>query len=122
MKIAGVIATIVISLLASCASDTSNVRHDDARRLFRESVRLLNSYCDSMRTASDSASIRRIEDECRDRLMRLNMDMPAETDMYLTEGENDTLYILTKNFVIIRNRQLKKALPSTVGSDSISGN
>ena len=58
---------------------------------FRRHCQSDSGLCDSMKLATDSAAVARLDNAYQAQLTRLNMGVARRTDTKLTEGENDTL-------------------------------
>lgn len=101
-----VLPVAMLLLSAGCTRETATDDHSDADALFRESVRLLRTYTDSLAKATDSATCRRLSENLDSELTKLNFRYPANTDMSLTEGQNDTLYRLTTRYIRIRDKRI----------------
>lgn len=109
MKLTGfVISIISIYILTGCNHNTKNHNRDEARQLYRQTVHEIRIYTDSMKNAHDSVEVIRLDDEFRERLTKINMESSPETDALLSEGENDTLFILTSNYLAVKKNRLKK--------------
>lgn len=105
------------SCLVSCINVETGGNDLNADRLYRKSRQLLLQYTDSFRNARDTADITRIEKNYQSDLVQINFSVPPETDTKMSEGENDTLYMLTKKMLLIKNSKLKSI--SAASSDTI---
>ncbi|MEE1022497.1 MAG: hypothetical protein U0L83_05145 [Muribaculaceae bacterium] len=112
MKTLPFIALMCAIMLAACVQTTDQSKRADARRLYIRSAELAKLYGDSIQAAKDSATVNRLDSTYLAELTKLNLSVPPETDIWLTEGENDTLFMLTETYVEIRARRLGKALPT----------
>lgn len=98
--IAAIIAGIAIS---SCSENNEDSQREAARNLYEKSVKLGRLYCDSMSHAKDSAEVVRLDAAYEAALTKLNFDFPAETDLGISEGENDTLHIYSARYIHLRD-------------------
>ena len=100
--------------MAGCGNSGEKYDHAVAQQLFQKSVRLIELYTDSMKNVSDSATYRRLRDSFDDKLSKVNFQFPADTDLHLTQEENDS-------FVKMVNEK-GKSLNATdsVPSDSVA--
>ena len=57
----------------------------------------MKSYIDSIAVAKDSSSIYSLLSRYETRLAKINMDAPPQTDLKITEGNNDTLMQLANS-------------------------
>lgn len=104
----------LIVLLAVCAcghtstSDEEAERPVDALRLYSTTCRLVNIYADSIRNAPDSASAIVAFEHLQSELDSLNFSVEPDTDLLLTEGENDTIYMNLMAVRKIYDRRLEQ--------------
>ncbi len=120
MKTFPAILVALLIMLAACTQTSNESRNSEARRLFFQSVKLVKQYSDSIKAANDSATIHRLDSTYLARLTELNLSLPPELDIQLTEGENDTLFKLTKTYVELRSRRLRKATPPALSDSTIA--
>lgn len=110
--------------LCGAAAGCSQAEHDNSRReahkLYIKQVKLIGSYIDSLRHAPDSATVYRLDSRFQEQLTRLNMNAEAELDTKLTEGENDTLFLLTERYIKLRNRKVGKMKDIPVVTDTLA--
>lgn len=95
-------------LLTACgASGEQEEASDDSDRLYHESLTLIASYTDSLRNAPDSTAVNEKFQRFQQELDSLNRTVAPDTDLLLTEGENDTLYMRLTSLVELYNSRLK---------------
>ncbi|MCM1377124.1 MAG: hypothetical protein NC097_05535 [Clostridium sp.] len=115
-KIHIVIWVFLIFVFGSVACSKSEVqRADFSDGLYQESVELAREYILKIKNAPDSASVDSLMARYQDIIDSLNFQYPPDTDMKLTEGQNDTLTILSAKLVKTYNTR-KAKLPN----DSVS--
>ena len=92
LRVGGVVL-LVSALLSVVACQPKPVVEmgDESERLFRDSTSLASTYADSITAAADSAEAQEIYRRFGAKMDSLNFSVPADTDLLLTEGENDTL-------------------------------
>lgn len=110
-------AVMALLLFASCRNNEERKDRREARHLFISTFNLTAAYCDSMKCAADSAAVIRLDNDYQEKLTKLNLSVSPETDALLTEGENDTLYMLSRKYVMLRNK-----MERTVGIDHTPAN
>lgn len=119
----GIMPLFMVSLcgMAGCGNSGEKYDHAVAQQLFQKSVRLIELYTDSMKNVSDSATYRRLRDSFDDKLSKVNFQFPADTDLHLTQEENDSLMRMLDKFVKMVNEK-GKSLNATdsVPSDSVA--
>lgn len=104
----------------SCSGDSHKRRGDEVSSLYSHSVSLIKSYTDSMKLATDSARVNALAENLEIRLTSLNFKYPADTDLLMTEGENDTLAMMVSKFVKLKKERLYQFAHPIVRSDSDS--
>lgn len=77
--------------MVACRSKPVVDTRDESERLFRASMTLASAYTDSITAATDSAGAQELYRRFSAKMDSLNFSVPADTDLLLTEGENDTL-------------------------------
>lgn len=108
-------------VMAGCRNVGDQRDHASARQLFLKSVRLIELYTDSLINVSDSASYRRLKDDFDEKLAKVNFQFPADTDMWLTQEENDSLARMLDNFVkIVREKGKTLNAIESLPQDSIA--
>ena len=96
-------------ILASCGEhEEGEERPSDANRLFKTSCRLTSIYAEKIRLAQDSATAIGIFEEMQNELDSLNFSVPPDTDLQLTEGENDTIFMNLMAVRRIYDRKLRE--------------
>lgn len=104
------IALVVVlasSVLAGCEHKTSSPQEQSVPELYFRTVDCLKAYADSMAKAPDSAAVYRLMADMQSALTKLNFKFPANTDLELTEDENDTIYLMTKHILDEKNKRLE---------------
>lgn len=100
-------ASIAVGIgTASCGNHTESSAKSDSRMLYERSVQTYRNYTDSMAAAADSLDVSRLDDAFESALSQLNFQYPAETDFEITEGENDTLIMMSKRYIFVRDSVL----------------
>lgn len=88
------------ALLCACGGGSEESVNKDSRRLYLDEKRLLERYIDSVKRIPDSGDVTGLMQRYVERLAELNMEFPAETDVNLNRGENDTLFMLTERLYL----------------------
>lgn len=108
----------VLSIFGGCGEKDSAETQHAGRDLYKSSALLIADFTKRMAAATDSASLDSINRLFEHRLDSLNMSFPPETDYLLTEGENDTLALLTRRLIQTREKK-RRVIPDQPDSDSI---
>lgn len=99
-----IIASAAIGMIvSSCQGNGNKNAVDSARSLYERSVKMLNQYSDSVKNAKDSATFERLIKQYESEITKLNYEYPADTQINMSEGENDTLTNLTLRYIAIRD-------------------
>ncbi|MCM1152855.1 MAG: hypothetical protein NC328_04300 [Muribaculum sp.] len=107
LRIYGVaMALFMVTMFTGCIHHPTDSRQSRAHALYLEETALLRQYIDSMKLAPDSLTAEKLLDACRDRMESLNFKYPVDTDLEMTEGENDTIAILTVRMMSIHDKKL----------------
>lgn len=117
----GFLSAIALICAFSCTQKKDTSLADAARALYEKSVALSNLYTDSMKNAKDSATVLRLSEEFEEALTNLNFKYPADADIEMSEGENDTLANLNLSFAHLRDSLLYRiAHPLVLAADSVA--
>lgn len=101
--------------IACTENRTGNSPHY-GNQLYRKSVVLVKQYMSKIEAAPDSASIDSLFACYRDAVDSLNYSFPPDTDLRLSEGQNDTLILYSKRIVEL----YRKKLSMKAATDSLS--
>lgn len=113
-----VLTGCVLTILASCKENDDQSSHIAADQLFEKSLIILSAYTDSMKTARDSAHVESLARAFESKINAVNFEFPPETDLKLSQEENDSLIKMTDRIVEARMKRLKSFATST--EDSIT--
>ena len=109
--------TSMLLVVGGCSNPKTIDNKSESDKMFIELKELLMLYSDSLKNASDSASITNIVDQYESELTKTIYKYPAESDLQLTQGQQDTIASLTDNFVAIKRLKYSNLLH---GNDSIA--
>lgn len=112
------ILTGILIITGSCSKKIENRSRDQARQLFLKSIKVNESYIDSILKAPDSLTLTGLINRYKDAVTSLNFNFPAGTDYELSEGENDTLKHLNDRIIFLRD-SLYYAYACPVHNDTI---
>lgn len=105
--------------LAGCGPRARVKDRSEALSLFNEVTSLTERYTAKIAVAPDSASWAQLSAEYEDSLDKVNFTFSPDTDLLLTEGQNDTIVTLMSEYVRVRDerihRLLQRAPADTVG-------
>ena len=91
----------------------------EAHELFEAVTSLTKSYTARVAAAPDSASWAMLCEEYEDSLDKVNFSFPPDTDLMLTEGQNDTITSLMGAYIKARDERIHVLLYPVEPPDSI---
>lgn len=100
------LAISMVVTIGSCRKKVENSLRVEANDLFLKSRELTSSYIDSIRSSKDSTTLLSLYQNFENEITRLNYNYAAGVDYEMTEGENDTLVMLNKRMVYLRDSLL----------------
>ena len=108
-----------IMLPTGCGPETKVKDRSAAHDMFQQIVSLTKSYINKVEAAADSAAWENVCMEYEDSLDRINFAYPADTDLLLSEGQNDTIMMLTEKYVRARDKRIQSILHPVVVNDTV---
>ena len=114
--------TSLLLIVGGCNNSKTIDNKSESDKMFIELKELLLLYSDSLKNAADSASITNIVDRYESELTKTIYKYPAESDLLLTQGQQDTIASLTENFVAIKRLKYSNLLQNndSIATDSIT--
>lgn len=97
-------------LLTACGGKTEEEEEtgtEDALILYTSTLMLIRQYTDSISTAPDSLTLSQIYTRFNAKLDSVNFAVEPDTDLNLSEGQNDTLFIEMEKFRALYNQRLQ---------------
>lgn len=114
-----IVLAAVMSLAAvGCGNGKKVKDRTEAHELFDAVTTLTKSYTSKIAAASDSAVWATLCEEYEDSLDKVNFSFPPDTDLMLTEGQNDTITTLIATYVRVRDERIHSLLHPVEPSDS----
>lgn len=98
----------------ACNRKEDTMKSEEARDLFSNSAKFIQSINRSMMSATDSSYVDSLSKVFEKGITDVNFSFPPQTDFKLTEQENDSLFKLMEEMRCIKQEKLK----SFVSSDS----
>lgn len=87
-----IILSLIWGLISiSCRGEQEANDNTDINTLFKGTCKLTTVYIDSIKTAKDSAELESLMERYDVRVTELNFRVAADTDLRLSEGQNDTI-------------------------------
>lgn len=105
---------------AGCNHKEDPSKDFESRDLFEKSVVLIKRTTANIEIAQDSIKVDSLLKLFEKQITDLNFSYPPETDLQLTEEDNDSLFGLLNNMQKIREQRLLDLHLQSLPSDSIS--
>lgn len=97
---------LTYSLLISCNKKEDKNNSDEARELFQQTTMLIDDISRKISQASDSATIDSLSKFYEKKITDINFSFPPQTDLILTEQENDSIFKLMEEMRKLKNERL----------------
>lgn len=123
MKVLLIICVFTIGCVMMSCTQEQYDDHSQANEMFEQTLSLVKTYTDSLRTAPDTASVRRIAENYEAAAAKISLGYPPETDMKLTEGQQDSIWRYTRKFLEIKRSRLRHLVQQrcdTIQSDTLA--
>lgn len=105
------------------SQEQNDAERQAARLLYVDLKRINIAYADSMRALPDSADAQPLSDRYDMAVERAYFRCPPDTDHHLTQGEQDTVWLLTNRYIQARDRHatLREPMPSDTDTAETTG-
>lgn len=115
-------ALLAIVCIGFCGCNKENSSKDrrDASEMFEKICRLTEEYTGKLEEAPDSADWAALCTEFEEKLDKVNFSYAPDTDLLLTEGQNDTIQSLLQEYVRIRDQRIHGILHPEPKVDSLA--
>lgn len=119
MKKYTLLFSLPIMLFYSCRHHSNSEVTDAADMLFKKSQSLVLSYIDSMSQAPDSASFHTLIRNFDNKMTALNYEFPPDTDLALSEEQNNILIKLYSRFERVKQHR-DSVINNNIPIDSVA--
>ena len=116
-----VILAMAAICMAGCSQEHKKKDRSQADEMYKRICRLTQDYTDRLENAPDSADWASVCSEFEDKLDKITFSYPPDTDLLMTEGQNDTIHMLMQEYVRIREDRIHGLLHPQVETDSLPG-
>ncbi|MDE7350845.1 MAG: hypothetical protein K2N25_07245 [Muribaculaceae bacterium] len=113
------ITALLCVCVAGCSKENKKKDRSKATQMYERICRLTEEYTDRLENAPDSADWASVCTEFEEKLDKITFSYPPDTDLLLTEGQNDTINILLQEYVKMRERRIHGLLNREVETDSL---
>lgn len=122
MKKIIVIAILTIGGICGfgCSQEKKTYDRSDANEMFGKICNLTKEYTGKLTESPDSSTWAATCAEFEDKLDKINFSYPPDTDLLLTEGQNDTIHALMLEYINARDERIHNILHPIIEIDSIS--
>lgn len=93
--------------LISCTKNEDKIKNEEARDLFRESAETIKEFTELISYAVKIDEIDSIQFIFEKKITDINFSFSPETDLKLTEQENDSLFKLLEEMKNVTQRKMK---------------
>ncbi len=114
------LGAVVASCVASCESGGKDKDREEANELYEAMKSLTITYIAEVSAAPDSATWARLCSEYEDSLVKVNFSFSPDTDLLMSEDQNDTITLLMDNYVKTRQEKMQSILHPAAPVDSIA--
>lgn len=115
-----VFLTLLAIISSSCKREEKDSLSDTSQMLFQKSEQLLRVYIDSIKNAKDSLALNNIIKNFDGKITNLNYDFPPDTDLGMSEEENDSLITLYKKLEKVKAKQDSIVMKRVAPKDTIN--
>lgn len=110
----------VVSAISGCKQESEKKDRSSADDMFRRIISLTERFTKKVDAASDSSEWAGICREFEDSLDKISFAYPPDTDLLLTEGQNDTIQTLLQNYINMRDIRIHDLLHPVSEIDSLA--
>ena len=107
MRSLKILFLLSLVIFLSCKKKLETNGNEEARKLYEKSIELIQDYTNRLENLNDLASIDSISNLFEKKLVDLNFKFPPNTDLRLSEQENDSLYCLLHNYRNLKEKKIK---------------
>lgn len=114
-----VMSALALCCFIACGPEKKVKDRTAAHSMFAKIVSLTKSYTSRLENAKDSAEWARLSSEYEDSLVKINFSYPPDTDLLLSEGQNDTIANLVQKYTAVRDARIDAILHPVAIADTI---
>lgn len=114
------VAVAACCALSGCKNESKKKDRSEANDMFQRITALASHFSVKIEHAPDSAAWAELSRQFEDSLDRISLSYPPDTDLLLTEGQNDTIHTMLQEFISMKNRRIDEILHPVVETDSVA--
>lgn len=115
-----IIAFLTMICAFGCTTEKKNKDRREASDMFNRICKLTKEYTEKLTNAQDSSAWASLCTEFEDKLDKVSFSYSPDTDLLLTEGQNDTIHSLMLEYIKTRNERIHEILHPIAELDSLS--
>ncbi|MDE6510765.1 MAG: hypothetical protein K2L00_01540 [Muribaculaceae bacterium] len=105
-KVLTVILVAVCLMSTGCKRESEDRDRTQAEEMYARICELTKEYTAKLQTAPDTTDWAATCNEFEEKLDKISFSYPPDTDILLTEGQNDTIYTLMQEYAKERRRRI----------------
>lgn len=113
------LAAVLACSAIACTPEKKEKDRSASQDMFDHITSLTKSYIHKIEAAEDSAAWVRVNLEFEDSLQKVNFSYPADTDLLLSEDQNDSIVRLTRDYVKARDSRIRDIIHPIMPADTI---
>ncbi len=105
--------------MSGCDQEKKSKDRSEAQEMYEKICKLTQDYTNRLLDSPDSSSWAAACTEYEDRLEKISFSYPPDTDLLLTEGQNDTIHSLMLAYIQVRDERIQRILHPIVEADTL---
>ncbi len=106
-------------LLSGCDQEKKSKDRSEAQEMYEKICKLTQDYTNRLLDSPDSSSWATACTEYEEKLEKISFSYPPDTDLLLTEGQNDTIHSLMLAYIQVRDERIQRILHPIVEADTL---
>ena len=102
-----------------CTQEKNRKDRSQAEEMYGQICKLVKEYTDRLEVAPDSADWAEVCTEFEEKLDKISFSYPPDTDLLLTEGQNDTIHALMQDYVRVRGERIHGLMHPMTEADTL---
>lgn len=119
MKHLYLVAILSFICVLGCTTEKKSMDRSEATDMFNRICSLTKEYTEKFSEVPDSSGWATICNEFEDKLDKISFSYPPDTDLLLTEGQNDTIHALMLDYIRMRDDRIHEILYPVIELDTL---